>query len=721
MKKLTLSLSVAALGFLAGCDKGTDSNSSETALSNRASYTVQHQSSLAQSLPSKTMAYFRVPNFVGMLNAPQGDALYPAISDKTIQSQATSIIEGINVNLLSKIEDPQIREFASLFVNKQMAPIEVAILAGIGGALTPEFILQTKLNLASNDELTRLLEQVASASQGQLQLSEAPNEEGNFRLAAGPISTFGYFDSASKNLVIYGGPTVIESTLKKYREGKLEKREDLMAFEQRFDASGAGLAAWADTETLWQQLSPMAPPEMGAELQKFNIQDTKFVYFGSGAKDGHGSMRLHLQYKEDGDNLLHFPTSSATLDVPVALPVNFVASLPMINQQHMGQAIKLDKRLSETPSLDEAVQQASQFLQENHQLELNKLLSAFGGSALLVSDKAGTWATLPIQDASSFDTMIAASQEKLGATLDKTTVAGTEITHYVFPGLTKLALSMAPDDVSQGEIPEPLMQLLAGENMHLYWVREGENLIVASLPQVLLARERHKGSTTITQWLNKNSITRDNSLLSMVASADDLPKTAYHMYLAGIQSLSDVAGVNPNLSNMPLAEDLGLADSGRIGLALNTGKTTTSLTLEYEQSPMDYLMGGNAMATVAVVGILAAVAIPAYQDYTVRAKASEALLSASQLRTLVAEHYITHTRLPNAQEAQEFVITTNTAEIFYDAKDEVIKIVYLDSAHTRLAGTELQLVPDQYDSGYVDWTCVNVSAPEALIPSSCRN
>src|SRR5689334_8608548 len=43
------------------------------------------------------------------------------------------------------------------------------------------------------------------------------------------------------------------------------------------------------------------------------------------------------------------------------------------------------------------------------------------------------------------------------------------------------------------------------------------------------------------------------------------------------------------------------------------------------------------MIVVAIIGILAAVALPAYQDYTIRAKASEVLLAASSARTAVTE------------------------------------------------------------------------------------
>ena len=54
------------------------------------------------------------------------------------------------------------------------------------------------------------------------------------------------------------------------------------------------------------------------------------------------------------------------------------------------------------------------------------------------------------------------------------------------------------------------------------------------------------------------------------------------------------------------------------------------------------------MIVVAIIGILAAVALPAYQDYTVRARVSEVILAASQCRTTVSEVIQTATSLPSA-------------------------------------------------------------------------
>ncbi len=54
------------------------------------------------------------------------------------------------------------------------------------------------------------------------------------------------------------------------------------------------------------------------------------------------------------------------------------------------------------------------------------------------------------------------------------------------------------------------------------------------------------------------------------------------------------------------------------------------------------------MIVVAIIGILAAVALPAYRDYTIKAKVSEVILAASQCRTTVAEVYQTGTAAMSA-------------------------------------------------------------------------
>ena len=73
------------------------------------------------------------------------------------------------------------------------------------------------------------------------------------------------------------------------------------------------------------------------------------------------------------------------------------------------------------------------------------------------------------------------------------------------------------------------------------------------------------------------------------------------------------------------------------------------------------------MIVVAIIGILAAVALPAYQDYTVRAKNSEVILAASSCRTSITETVQNGTSLPSAANAWGCESTSGTAVSRYVA------------------------------------------------------
>jgi len=74
------------------------------------------------------------------------------------------------------------------------------------------------------------------------------------------------------------------------------------------------------------------------------------------------------------------------------------------------------------------------------------------------------------------------------------------------------------------------------------------------------------------------------------------------------------------------------------------------------------------MIVIAIVGILAAIALPAYQDYTVRAKISEPLAALSEAKTTVAEYYSARNVVPADQATAGIVQTRDASEII----DEIV-------------------------------------------------
>lgn len=124
------------------------------------------------------------------------------------------------------------------------------------------------------------------------------------------------------------------------------------------------------------------------------------------------------------------------------------------------------------------------------------------------------------------------------------------------------------------------------------------------------------------------------------------------------------------------------------------------------------------MIVIAIVGILAAIAIPAYQDYIIRARVTEGLELASSAKLAVSEATITKNALPANQEATGYVspaATANVASIVV-GKNGVITITYNPIA----GGGTIVMVPTLQTNGDVTWACTGGSQSPKYRPSTCR-
>ena len=140
------------------------------------------------------------------------------------------------------------------------------------------------------------------------------------------------------------------------------------------------------------------------------------------------------------------------------------------------------------------------------------------------------------------------------------------------------------------------------------------------------------------------------------------------------------------------------------------------------------------MIVVAIIGILAAVALPAYQDYTVRAKVTEGMVLAGSAKTAVAENAANGVTLGNGWTAPGS--TASVSSLAIAAATGEITITY----QTAVTGSTLLLNPRDGanpltsgaipTAGSITWVCKSVGAASGngtsgtilgkYVPANCR-
>ncbi|WP_151830005.1 pilin [Acinetobacter ursingii] len=129
------------------------------------------------------------------------------------------------------------------------------------------------------------------------------------------------------------------------------------------------------------------------------------------------------------------------------------------------------------------------------------------------------------------------------------------------------------------------------------------------------------------------------------------------------------------------------------------------------------------MIVVAIIGILAAIAIPAYSDYTARARVSEALVTASSMKATVSENIISG----NLTTAALLASSACTGVQTISASDATKNVASSSCTNGTIAivttaaakGITLTLTPT-YSGTNVSWKCTTPADNFKYVPSECR-
>lgn len=134
------------------------------------------------------------------------------------------------------------------------------------------------------------------------------------------------------------------------------------------------------------------------------------------------------------------------------------------------------------------------------------------------------------------------------------------------------------------------------------------------------------------------------------------------------------------------------------------------------------------MIVVAIIGILASVALPAYQDYTTRAKVSEVILAATSMKNSIAEHAAVTGSMPSTASVSPVMQNSKYVErVYYHqeaATDGLIAVVA--QGDENIQGKSLTIKGVLGTNGQIEWQCGTYiiasgdKIPAKYRPSTCQ-
>lgn len=655
---------------------------------------------LRDNLPENALLYARVPNIYGLLTMPKGNVLDSALRSTANIENVAKVRRGITDNVL-----PQIPAFANLQLRLLeqylRSPIEVA------GFLSdaPSVVVSVNLELGSNSALEEVFELMGVG------LLQPLDELGHGQMATAPVPSFLRFDEGTGHLLIHAGPAVtveqFDSLLESF-DSKVVHR--MRTMEKRIDESGQGLFIWIDAERATPLLQAALPPDQAEALTASGLSEVSAAAIGWGVANGKGRLSVIADLpagKERGYlPLVANNLTAKTVGEPDGL---ILASIPTEAEYLRLEAYALSNADDEAR---QAWDDTKATLQEMLAVSIEEVFRAVGPELLVIFDDAGDYSAIRIRDRKLWDSMLSRISNQFGGSPETRRIGGDTYYHVSLPNEFSFL-----DEEAAGEIGWWAV-LMQRQRDHFYWVHDGDFIYLASSPQVLIDRAAKRARTNVGDWLkDRQRIDAESAILSFTGTSDKLPKRLYGVYIEILQLLADFAEADIDVWSMPTAGQLKLPDQGTMGFTLSFGAPTLMAEFTFENNPVE-MMGG--LGGVATLGIVAAVAIPAYQDYTVRADVSQGLALASTAKANVAEFYHEHGRFPGEAEAAQMsqLDTDNISvnSVVVEADSGTIVISYSESV---AGGGEIYLYSNVGD-GIFEWSCAGTFEDKHL-PAACRD
>lgn len=664
MRRLSLLLLVCLAGLLAGV--GADAQPQRVAaVPVPVVPAISSAAWLRGRLPADTVFYARLPSPWGLLLAPDGRGL-----DKG--KVHPSIAAAIGAIRSAFLKDPEFAEDGMrlwrVLLSHWAGPAEFALVAPdrIPGPQSRVLVLVPLSGVADTAALGELFAAV--------DLPAPEWDSGGYGMAAGiPL----HFDVRSGRLLLLGAGSTVDQ-LKETESGLAGATAPFAADEALLDHSGQGGYLWLDLVAVRALAAAGALSDPSMQAFATLARQGQSFSFGFGSVDGKGRIGVRMS-APDAAFLRYIPreprryavrtvgepTYAWALSVLYA-PDEYAAFRKALEEDHGAAA------LSKLKELEDGVRAGTG-------VSLLDLLGAIGPDVGGFGDGAGDFWFLRVRDRQRLQRVLDVIAEHPG------------VERREQQGAHMLSL---PGAKSPAE-PFPAVRILDRMRTRFFWREEGDYLVLANMPQPLFDRQKSGAANELPAFLGQ-ALGPDyaQAQLLYAGSNHGMARQYYEYSLLFLHALADMAGARIDPYGFPSAGQLDLPVAGSVAMAFQSSREGLALSFAYDSSPLDFFSGAGLVTTVAVVGILAAIALPVYQDYVGRAQVAEAVASAAVARDAVAAYHAAQGRLPKSlHEAgmEDDVLETRYARITWSDGSLVITLRDGAPVHPRLQGQQVAI------------------------------
>ncbi len=560
---------------------------------------IVEQPWLRNHLPAPTSAYARIPHPLFVFTEAD-TPLQPLYQTKGYQQQVTqvtqSLMQAADEHLSLNARGSQ--TFSLVFEHVK-APIELAVPDEISLNKQPTLLLATKLDYPTTETLEKALAPLLTAS--PFQLSPADGDTGRIEQKRGkrPMGTYYYQPKSGKLLVVIGNDV---DAYQKLLNATSNEHSPIFQAEQRIDNSGQGLLAVVKPSAALLNSLPLRGDDKKL-FQQLKLDEVKEVALGFGVSDQQPQVKAYIDMPNIGLRQM-LPSYGLPQNAVYYGQLSYAVTLSLPNVDNAAALVSLlGMKTDEYDSF-------KQEFKEEIGVDFDEVLSAFGRAFTYVSDDNGSYLVTDADFGVKLQALVNQLKAKdIPLNLSQKEVAGKTLYH-----LDTLELMQKLNGI--GGKAFNLSALFS--NNHYYWIEEGDSVILSDIPQPLLARNG-ENTHPLTEVYTADKASTPLPFFSVVVNSRNLSQRAYYQHLRLLNRFSDVAGVPFAISDYPTANALNFKRYGAMGLRVDNEADTLSVALTAENGLMD----GAALAThssVVLLGVLAAIAIPAYQDYVMRAR-----------------------------------------------------------------------------------------------------